>query len=339
LIFIFATLVQFYYTIKKANAYSFFTDRGIVMEQSTQKKRWGVERRLEFIEFVSYWEGTINRSHIMEHFGVSAPQASSDLTAYQQLAPGNLRYDLSSKRYVATDEFKCKLIRPDADRYLGQLTALSTHSVELEDTWLNSAPVTDVIPIPTRRVEPIILFGILKAIRSKKSIEIEYQSLNTATLNTQWRRITPHAFASDGFRWHMRAYCHKDKRFKDFLLSRCSGTRGEAAPGSSVEADEKWCTYFEVKLAPNPRLSPSQKKAIELDYAMQDGYVVLPVRYALLYYFDKHLRSDLAPQCATNSQGDPRATPIIVANQAEYEVALETVGVQFRQMTTAIPYF
>ncbi|NOV28301.1 WYL domain-containing protein [Methylomonas sp. ZR1] len=300
------------------------------MKQSTQKKRWGVERRLEFIEFVSYWEGTINRSHIMEHFGVSAPQASSDLTTYQKLAPQNLRYDLSSKRYVATDQFEFKLIEPDADRYLKQLTALSTQSVELEDTWLNTTPAAEVIPIPTRKVEPTILFGILKAIRSKRSIEIEYQSLNPTTTETAWRRVTPHAFASDGFRWHMRAYCHRDNRFKDFLLSRCSNTRAEGAPGPGVESDDKWLTYFEVKLAPNPRLSTSQKRAIEQDYAMQDGYVVLPVRYALLYYFDKRLRYDLLPQRSTNSLGDPREIPIVVANQTEYEAALETIGVQFR---------
>lgn len=299
------------------------------MEQSIQKKRWGVERRLEFIEFVSYWEGTINRSHIMERFGVSAPQASSDLTAYQQLAPKNLRYDLSSKRYISTDEFECKLIKPDADRYLKQLTALSTESVEPEDTWLNSTPAAEVIPIPMRKVEPIILFGILKAIRLRRSIEIEYQSLNPTTSDILWRRVTPHAFASDGFRWHMRAYCHRDNRFKDFLLSRCSSTRGEAEPGLGVEDDEKWRTYFEIKLVPNPRLSASQKKAIEHDYAMQDGHVVLPVRYALLYYFDKRLRYDLLPQYSTNSLGDPREIPIVVANQAEYVAALATVGVQF----------
>ena len=304
------------------------------MEQSQQKKRWGVEQRLEFIEFVSYWEGEINRFHITEHFGISAQQASSDLTAYQQIAPKNLRYDLSSKRYVATAEFECKLIKPDADRYLGQLTALTTHAIEIENTWLYSAPVADVIPIPARRVEPTILFGILKAIRSKKSIEIEYQSLNTATPNAVWRRITPHAFASDGFRWHIRAYCHRDDRFKDFLLSRCSGTREESEPRQTAEADKQWSNYFAVELAPNPRLSTSQKRAIELDYAMKDGHVLLSVRYALLYYFDKRLRSDLAPQRATNSKGDPRETPVIVANQAAYEEALATVGVQLRLTTS-----
>lgn len=300
------------------------------MKQSTQKKRWGVERRLEFIEFVSYWEGIINRSHIMEHFGVSAPQASSDLTAYQKIAPHNLRYDLSSKRYVATEEFEFRLIQPDADRYLKQLTALSTQSVELADTWLNITPAAEVIPVPTRKVEPAILFGILKAMRSKRSIEIEYQSLNPTRSDSLWRRVTPHAFASDGFRWHMRAYCHRDNRFKDFLLSRCSNTRDEAPPGLGVESDEKWLMYFDVKLAPNPRLSTSQKKAIEQDYAMKNGYVVLPVRYALLYYFDKRLRYDLLPQRSTNSLGDPREIPVVVANQIEYESALETIGVKLR---------
>jgi predicted DNA-binding transcriptional regulator YafY len=129
----------------------------------------------------------------------------------------------------------------------------------------------------------------------------------------------------------MRAYCHRDNRFKDFLLSRCSNTRAEGPSGPGVESDDKWLTYFEVKLAPNPRLSTSQKKAIEQDYAMQDGYVVLPVRYALLYYFDKRLRYDLLPQRSTNSLGDPREIPIVVANQTEYETALEAVGVKLHK--------
>ena len=39
--------------------------------------RWGVEKRLEFIEFRLFWEGGINRADIMERFGVSVPQAST----------------------------------------------------------------------------------------------------------------------------------------------------------------------------------------------------------------------------------------------------------------------
>ena len=52
--------------------------------------RWGVEQRLEFIEFRLFWEGGINRGDIIEIFGVSVPQASKDLTMYQEAAPGNV---------------------------------------------------------------------------------------------------------------------------------------------------------------------------------------------------------------------------------------------------------
>ena len=50
------------------------------MTTDTKGIRWGIERRLEFIEFRLYWEGGVNRSDIVEEFGVSVPQASKDLT-------------------------------------------------------------------------------------------------------------------------------------------------------------------------------------------------------------------------------------------------------------------
>ena len=49
--------------------------------------KWGVERRLEFIEFRLFWEGGVNRSDLIDTFGVSVPQASKDLTHYQERAP------------------------------------------------------------------------------------------------------------------------------------------------------------------------------------------------------------------------------------------------------------
>jgi hypothetical protein len=33
--------------------------------------RWGVEQRLEFIEFRLFWEGHVNRSDVMTQFGLS----------------------------------------------------------------------------------------------------------------------------------------------------------------------------------------------------------------------------------------------------------------------------
>ena len=305
------------------------------MADELPKPRWGAEQRLEFIDFICFWEGEINRSDITQRFGISAPQASTDLTAYQQAAPGNLRYDLSAKRYLATTEFKPRFIKPNADRYLAQLTALATDVISLEETWLSRPPEMSVIPIPRRKVDPLILRAVLRAIRSRRSIEIEYQSLNTATPEPVWRWITPHAFASDGFRWHIRAFCHRDNAFKDFLLSRCCGTRAEGEPSATPEADEEWSKHFDVELKSNPKLSPNQRKAVELDYDMRDGVVTLPVRLALLYYFDKRLRADLARDPDTNSKADAREIPVVVANRDEYEKCLKSMNKNSRNRTAS----
>ena len=83
--------------------------------------RWGLERRLEFIEFRLFWEGGVNRSDIVEEFGVSVPQASKDLSLYQEQAPENIRYDRSEKRYFASERFEPKFIDLDAAAYLERL--------------------------------------------------------------------------------------------------------------------------------------------------------------------------------------------------------------------------
>ena len=57
------------------------------MKVTAAALKWGVERRLEFIEFRLFWEGSINRADLVEFFGVSVPQASKDLALYQERAP------------------------------------------------------------------------------------------------------------------------------------------------------------------------------------------------------------------------------------------------------------
>lgn len=286
---------------------------------------WGAQQRLEFIEFKAYWEGGINRGDITAAFSVSVPQASSDLAEYQAFAPGNLAYDSSAKRYIATSDFCPKFAQPNSDEYLQHLNATQTDVVAGEPRWRSSIPV-DSMPLPARPVDRSILRQLLKAIRDGKSLEIEYQSMNPDAPPDKWRRISPHAFAFDGFRWHVRAWCHRNNRFKDFLLSRFSGARHSSDSGASAADDQLWLTMFEVKLAPNPALTLSQRKAVELDYGMQGGKVLVNVRMALLYYFDKHVNPGFDQPNYDASQ-DARQRPIVVKNVAAYTKALHTVGV------------
>ena len=280
--------------------------------------RWGVEQRLEFIEFQLFWEGGINRSDITGYFGVSVPQASNDLSQYQKLTPKNVRYDRSARRYFAASSFKPKFLKPDADQYLDQLNSMVEPSPSGEPTRLSNPPSVDAMPVPHRRVDVSILRKLLEAIRSSLSIEILYQSMNPKRLEPQWRRISPRAFGSDGFRWHVRSFCHIGDKYKDFLLSRCMDVREPEEETTAIAEDMQWSNYFEVVLAPNPELSETQQKVIAMDYEMEDGSITIPVRRALLYYFRKRLRLDVA-----EALDNPNEVPVIVMNKAEFEAAID----------------
>ena len=67
------------------------------MEELTNRIRWGVHRRLEFIDFRLFWDGRLNRSDMAETFGISAQQASADIAQYERIAPQNLVYDRAER--------------------------------------------------------------------------------------------------------------------------------------------------------------------------------------------------------------------------------------------------
>ena len=119
-----------------------------------------------------------------------------------------------------------------------------------------------MMPVPYRRVQVEVLRAILAAIRNARAIGIEYQSMNVHRPVPEWRWITPHALTSDGLQWYVRAYCHIDHKFKDFILSRCLKVRDEDERAAKPEADRFWQETFEVTLAPNPALSKAQRAGL-----------------------------------------------------------------------------
>ena len=108
--------------------------------------------------------------------------------------------------------------------------------------------------IAASRVDVSLLRHIPAGIPAPASVEILYQSMNNERPEPIQRWITPHVFGSDGLRWHARAFCHIDRKFKDFILSRILEVRGQGALGAPGERDNHWNDFFEVILAPNSKL-------------------------------------------------------------------------------------
>lgn len=63
--------------------------------------RWFEQHRLEWIAETLRVFGFINREHLERKFGISTPQASTDINRFLRLHPCLMSYDKSAKRYVA----------------------------------------------------------------------------------------------------------------------------------------------------------------------------------------------------------------------------------------------
>ena len=280
------------------------------MSNDRSELRWGVEQRLEFIEFRLFWEGHVNRSDVMTQFGLSVNQASADLSRYIGLAPHNMDYDRSRRTYVRQPGFKPVFDKLDAGRYLAQLRSIADGILDQEDCWIAGLPEFASAPTPARGVDPATLRSVVNAIRRFEAIEVQYQSLSNP--DPRWRWIAPHAIAFDGFRWHARAFCLTDEAFKDFLLSRILDIRGSRENDMAVANDHDWHTQVLLEIGPHPALSETQAKVIALDYEMRGGKAEIKVRRALLYYALRRLGLDVDPDARR-----PQDQQIVLLNASQ----------------------
>lgn len=280
--------------------------------------RWGVEQRLEFIEFRLFWEGSINRGDIIDAFGVSVPQASKDLSLYQERAPGNIDYDKRGRRYVAQPNFTLRFMEPDPYVFLSRLRSVCEGQISPTDAWIGEMPEADIAATPRRDIDIDILRKVLTAVRTGQSIEICYQSMSPRRPDPVWRRITPHAFGFDGFRWHTRAYCHMQEIFKDFLLPRILEVGAFGKSGKPGAADHLWRDYYDIEIIAHPGLTESQKLVVGKDYGFAGGKGTVTVRYAMLFYALKRLGLLGAPE-----KEDPRRQHIVALNPDDVQNALK----------------
>ena len=280
----------------------------------SEKMRWSTERRLEFIEFRLFWDGRVNRSDLVEFFGISVPQASTDLGRYQEVADRNLVYDKRAKSYLVTPEFKPVLLDLDAQRYLAQLRLIANDILPKQESWLGWVPPYATVPSIARRVDPLKLRKVLDVIRTKSAMHVEYQSLSRP--NPLWRWLTPHALAFDGFRWHVRAWCHTRNQFQDFVFARMLSIDEMKPDQIDDEHDVEWQRFLTFRIGPHPGLGTETRKAIELDYGMQQGEVSVAIRISLSFYFMRRLGLDFDPKDV-----QPERQQIVLLNREEVDEA------------------
>ena len=278
----------------------------------TMSDKHEVLLRMKSVELLAYWEGRVVTNRLMTWFGISRQQAGHDIKRYiSERNPKSLLYSPASKGYIPSDNFKPVLTQGHINEYLDMISGIEseTFSVTVESCeYLTAVQKLD------RSVKPEVLREVLKACRALNSLEITYASMNAPTPHK--RVISPHTLIYTGFRWHVRAYCHKRSDYRDFVLSRIQSPGFVTGEFVTNEADDLWHESVALSLVPNPNLSEDQKRLVEQDFCMVDGQLSIDVRKALAHYALQRYQAGITE----DDIKEPFKFPVVLASQSSHDI-------------------
>ncbi|MDD1607948.1 MAG: hypothetical protein LUQ18_05530, partial [Methylococcaceae bacterium] len=143
------------------------------MNQSLQHSlKWEQQQRLTLLEATVFWSGELSTTTLIQHFGISRVQASKDLTLYQSLCPGNIRYDKSLKRYVIDEAFKAAFMVGSAAEFLQILKVRQGVCSNTLVALADNLPIVEVLEPAFRQVDATVLQTINQAIVSDKVVKV-----------------------------------------------------------------------------------------------------------------------------------------------------------------------
>ncbi|CAM4338227.1 WYL domain-containing protein [Vibrio agarivorans] len=239
--------------------------------------------RYRLVEIIALWEGRLTTNHLCQCFDIGRQQASKDINTYlSDIAPGNLEYDLKLKGYRPTSMFRPVLTSGNAEDYLN-LLAFNQRLVSKGSHFDWGFDRIASVSSPPRNIKPVILQSLVKAISQQQRLEIEYLSLGNP--HPEVRVISPHTLVQTPLRWHVRAYCEKNRDYRDFVISRFSGQPDLIGVSENLQDDDDdWFTPVDIELIPDQRLNEHQQRLVEIDFGMDNGELKLRTSLALLNY-------------------------------------------------------
>ena len=248
-------------------------------------------QRLGYIDFCLMFKGEIYRHDLIQRFAVGLSAGSRDFTLYKQLAPHNLEYDTTQRRYLQTPSFT-PLFEHDAQRTLTKLAN------DISDGFDAVGDIHFPVEAPAALNVPdiFVVAKLVQAIIHKRAVSVIYTSLSSGSAA---RELVPHAIVDNGQRWHVRAFDRKTQSFRDFVLTRLSKVTLKDTPNTEEQAaaDKAWQTPVTLHLVPHPR-NVQQPTAIELDYAMENGVRMVEVREAMAGYLLRRWNVDCTPNAS-----------------------------------------
>lgn len=249
--------------------------------------------RLAFIDFNLQYFGQVARADLIQRFKTGLAACTRDFSSYKEFAPQNLVLSHTTKSYHRLESFK-PLFKHNAESILSALCR------GFGDGLSSNIQPSSYCQDATRLIHPNseVIATLMRAITSKLAIECQYTSLTSGTTS---KLLVPHSIVNNGKRWHVRAFDRSKQQFRDFVTTRIERPKilqPLIRPEESVDKDTQWHTIYDIILAPHPKLQ--YPKAIELDYAMENGQLKLEIRAALLGYLLRQWNVDCTEQGTLN---------------------------------------
>ena len=259
--------------------------------------------RLFYIEVKAFFCGDLTRADIERRFGVKPAASARDLASYKNLAPNNLVYNAALRNYEPTDRFN-PVFEHSADRVLAWFRDGFGDSLDLKiQRTVPCEAASDLV-----RPDLETLAVLTRAIAGRKQVKVNYLSL---TSGASTKRLSPLALADTGQRWHLRAYDCERERFADFSITRIVKAKPldiDIPLNQRIEADVQWARVVRLELVPHPGVE--HPEAIEADYQMKDGMLVLDMRAPLVGYALRRWSVD----CTPDHKLDPRSHHLYLKN-------------------------
>ncbi|MCP3927812.1 MAG: WYL domain-containing protein [Bacteroidetes bacterium] len=240
------------------------------------------KERLSHIDFRLMFLGVMQRSDLIQRFGMKEAAATRDIALYRKLAEENITYKTKERSYFYNPQF-IPLFEYAPER------ALAALSSGFGDDYVGvhgKAMIPCDTPTQLNMTQLETLSVLTRAIYQHQVVKLKYYSLSSGG---SVREIVPFALVDNGLRWHIRAYDRKQSRFTDFVVNRMENPKvidSLIEEHETKEADIQWNRIVELEIVPHPALK--HPETIAIDYCMQgnkkDRQLNINVRAAVAGY-------------------------------------------------------
>lgn len=230
------------------------------------------------------WEGHVGNARLRQVLDLETVQVSRLLTAFNDAYPGVTSADRATKRYVYTGREAPKDVAlPSLEEYLAIIDR-----ADAAGPWLN----TQISFAP--RPDPWMFASVQAACSARSGLKITYASLNSP--DGSERTIYPHAIASMGSRWIIRAWCCQKGRHVDFLLDRVLSLSPVAGPDKVLPADDLWSQTVDLRLRAHDAHQENFAKLVQRHYFNGLKTARRTLRKALVPYYLQEMRIAVDPE-------------------------------------------